>query len=460
MQPCSGAPGQASPGAAVRVGIIGAGLAGLSAGLELADRGHEVELLERRPWAGGSTHSIRDGETGDEVDNGQHVFMQCTTAYGAFLERIGTLGLTHRQDRLHVPVFDADGTRSDLRAAKLPLGLHLAPALLRYRHLTWRQKAQIARAFFALRFMRSAERARLDDITFEEWLRARGQSADTIRDFWDFLVVPTLNCRSDEASARQALFVLEEGFQRGPGAAALGVSAVGLSTLHVEPAIRAIEERGGTLTTRAPIEGIEVEEGRVTSLVLREGERRSFDAYVSALAPWRLLPGLPDDVRAGGSFAALTDFEPASILNIHLWFDRPVADFAFAAFVRSEVQWVFNRSRHGGEDEATGQHLVISISAPGELFGLRKEELRARLMPQLNRALPASREATLLHYAVMKEPEATFVPAPGLRRPGPRTPLANLYLAGAYTDTGWPATMESAVRSGIAAAEAVDMAGG
>ncbi len=440
----------------MRVGIIGAGLAGLSAGLELADRGHEVELLERRPWAGGATYSFRDEETGDEVDNGQHVFMQCTTAYTAFLERIGTLALTHRQRRLHVPVFDEDGRRSDLRAANLPLGLHLAPALLRYGHLTWRQKAQVARAFLALRLLGRAERARLDDLTFEEWLRERGQSPDTIRAFWDFLVIPTLNCRAEQASARQALFVLEEGFQRGPGAAALGVPAVGLSKLHVEPAMRAIEARGGTLTTRAPVERIEVEDGRVVALALRGGEQRTFDAYVSALAPWRLLPLLPDHLRGEGAFAALTSFEPASILNVHLWFDRPVADFAFAAFVRSEVQWVFNRSRAGGEDESRGQHLVVSISAPGELFALGREELRARLLPQLHRALPASREAALVHYAVVKEPEATFVPAPGLRRPGPRTSLANFYLAGAYTDTGWPATMESAVRSGLTAAAAVD----
>ena len=211
----------------MRVGIIGAGLAGLAAGLELADRGHEVELLERRPWAGGATYSFADDETGDEVDNGQHVFMACTTAYVAFLERIGTLGLTHRQRRLHVPVYDEDGARSDLGASNLPFGLHLAPALLRYRHLTWRQKAQVVRAFLALRLMRAEERARLDDVTFEEWLRSRGQSADTIREFWDFLVIPTLNCRADEASARQALFVVEEGFQRDPRAAALGVSGVG-----------------------------------------------------------------------------------------------------------------------------------------------------------------------------------------------------------------------------------------
>ncbi len=440
----------------MKVGIIGAGLAGLAAGLELADRGHEVELLERRPWAGGATYSFTDEETGDEVDNGQHLFMACTTAYRAFLERLGTLGLTWRQERLRVPVFDRDGRRSDLWAANLPLGLHLAPALLRYRHLGWRQKAQIARAFLALQFLPVHERGRLERITFGEWLRERKQSPDTIREFWDFLVIPTLNCRADQSSASQAIFVLEEGFQKDPGAAALGVPAAGLSKLHVEPAIRAIEARGGRFSPRAGVERIEVEDGRVAALALRGGERRAYDACVSALAPWRLPPLLPERLRGEAPFAALGEFEPAPILNLHLWFDRPVADFHVAAFIRSEVQWAFNRSRLGGEDESGGQRLVLSISAPGDLFALSQEQVCERVLPQLREALPAAREARLVRSRVTKEPEATFTPAPGLARPGPRTPVPNLFLAGSYTNTGWPATMESAVRSGLAAARALD----
>ena len=441
----------------MKVGIIGAGLAGLAAGLELADRGHQVEVLERRPWAGGATYSFLDEETGDEVDNGQHLFMECTSAYRAFLERLGTLDLTYRQERLYVSVFDPDGRRSDLWSSNLPLGLHLAPALLRYRHLSWRQKIEIARAFLALRLLQVHERGRLEQITFGQWLRERKQSPDTIREFWDFLVIPTLNCRADEASAGQSIFVLEEGFQKNPRAAALAVPAAGLSKLHVEPAIRAIEERGGTVSMRTAIECIRVEEGRVTALALAGDECRTYDAYVSALAPWRLLPLLPEDLRVGRPFVDLARFGPAPILNLHLWFDRPVADFHFAAFIRSEVQWVFNRSRLGGEDESGRQHLVLSISAPGDLFALTQEQVCERVLPQLQRALPSAREAALVRYRVTKEPEATFLPAPGLARPGPRTPLPNLFLAGSYTDTGWPATMESAVRSGLAAATAVEV---
>ena len=440
----------------MKVGIIGAGLAGLAAGLELADRGHEVELLERRPWAGGATYSFRDEDTGDEVDNGQHLFMECTTAYRAFLERLGTLDLTFRQERLHVPVFDEAGRRSDLWSSNLPLGLHLAPALLRYRHLSLGQKLQIARAFLSLRFLQVHERGRLEAITFHQWLREKRQSPDTIREFWDFLTLPTLNCRASEASASQALFVLEEGFQKDARAVALAVPATGLSALHVDPAIRAIEGRGGTFSSRAGVDRIDIEDGRVSGLALREGESRTFDAYVSALAPWRLLPLLPQEVRRMEPFSWLEAFEPAPILNLHLWFDRPVADFHFAAFIRSEVQWAFNRTRLGGGEESRGQRLVLSLSAPGDLFDLNQEQVRDRILPQLRQALPPAREAELVRYRVTKEPEATFVPAPGLVRPGARTPLPNLFLAGSYANTGWPATMESAVRSGTTAAAALD----
>ena len=442
----------------MRVGIIGAGLAGLAAGCELAARGHAVELLERRPWAGGATYSYLDEETGSRADNGQHVFMRCTTAYQAFLERIGTLHLTRRQRHLRVPVFDAAGQRSDLASSNLPLGLHLAPSFVRYRHLSWRQKLQVARVILAIRGLGEGERAQLNDVTFAAWLEERGQAPETIRDFWDFLVIPTLNCRSQQASASQALFVLEEGFLKNPTAAAIGLPGVGLSELHVHPAARYIEARGGKLSLRAGVERIDVDGGRVTGLGSRDGERRTLDAYVSALPPWRLLPLLPEQARAG-PLGALAQFEPAPILNLHLWFDRPVADFAFAAFLESEIQWVFNQSRirpGAGKDSPDEQHLVLSISAPGELFALDKEALRARLLPQVQAALPAARDAELVRYLAVKEPEATFVPAPGLSRPGPRTPFPNLFLAGTYTDTGWPATMESAVRSGLAAAEAVD----
>lgn len=444
----------------MRVAVIGAGLAGLAAGCELADRGHEVTLFERRPWAGGKTYSFVERETQEAVDNGQHIFMPCMTAYVGFLRRLGTLRLTRRQRRMRVPVFDAAGRRSDLWAAALRPPFHLAASFAAYRHVAPADKLRIARALVAIMRTSVPQRDACNGETFAAWLRRHGQSETAIRDFWDLIVVPTLNARSDEASAAQALFVFQEGFLKSSDATAIGIPAVGLSQLHVEPALRYIERRGGTVRLGCGVAGIESGAGRVIGLTLASGERVSADAYIVALPPAELRPLLPAEARMQPPFTLLDRFTTAPIVNLHLWFDGPVAGFDFAAFIGCDLQWVFNRSRIGGADSAGGEHLVVSLSAAGRYLGLGKRELEELLLPQLQRALPRARARKLRRTVVIKEPDATFLAAPGLVRPGNETPFANLFLAGAYTATGWPATMESAGRSGVAAAAALQRRAG
>ncbi|MBF6601113.1 MAG: FAD-dependent oxidoreductase [Dehalococcoidia bacterium] len=440
----------------MKVVIAGAGLAGLAAACELADAGHAVTLLERRPWAGGKTYSVRDRETGEQLDNGQHIAMRCTAEYAGFLGRIGTAHLMRWQRRVRVPVFDADGRRSHLRADALPAPLHMLPSFALYRHLPVVEKLRVARGIVAV----SRERASADDgeTSFGDWLRARGQSERGIGAFWDLIVVPALNCRCDEASARQARFVFREGFLHSSTAAAIGVPKVGLSELHVAPALRYIASRGGELRTGATVGRLIVEDGRVAGLQLADGERIAADACVAALPPAQLLELLGEPARARPPFDALASVRTAPIVNLHLWFDASVAPFEFAAFTGCDLQWVFNRTRieaDGAPATPVGaEHLVVSLSAAGRFMPLDRQALLELLLPQLRRAVPSLASAILLRSAVIKEPDATFVPAPGLRRPGTRTPYPNLFLAGAYTDTGWPATMESAVRSGRAAAAA------
>ncbi len=439
---------------AMRIAVIGAGLAGLAAACELADRGNDVTVFERRPWAGGKTYSYADPEAGSSVDNGQHIFMNCTTAYLDFLARLGTLALTKRQERLRVPVFDAAGRRSDLWAAALPAPLHLLPSFAAYRHLSPVEKARIARALRALA-RTDGPAADREEQTFQTWLRRHGQTDREIERFWDLIVVPALNCVSAEAGAAQAIFVFREGFLRSARSAGIGLATAGLSELHVDPALAYIRRRGGAFYARAEVEALEVNGRSVTRLRAGGETYREFDAYVAALPPRQLLAILPTELRAEAPFSALTQFAFDPIVNLHLWFDGPVAPFDFAAFTGSELQWVFNRTRIEGGTQPGGEHLAVSLSNAHCYLGESRRALEQRFLPEVHRLLPRSRAARLLHFTAIKEPEATFRPAPGLHRPGPATTIDNLFLAGAYTATGWPATMESAVRSGLAAAAAV-----
>lgn len=441
----------------MRVAVVGAGLAGLVAACELAERGCQVTLFERRPWAGGKAYAFRDRETGEWVDNGQHVFLTCTSAYTAWLRRLGTLSLTHRQSRLRLRVYDGAGRRADLCTAPLPSPLHLAPALLSYRHLGAFDKLRVARAMHRAARVTEAERLALDGITFAAWLHRTGQREPLIRGFWDMFIVPTLNCRSDEASAAAALFVVREGLLRSSRSSAIGLPRVALSQLHVEPALRRIERHGGEVRLGCGVAQFAVRAGQVEALVLASGERATFDAYVSALPHRQLLEALPAEARRAPPFAAISQLATAPIVNLHLWFDRPVAPFDFATVLGEEPLWIFNRTRIADADRRAGEHLVISLSAAQAWMPLTKQQVQARVLSQIAAALPATRRAAVRRALLLKEPEATFVPAPGTAacRPGPETPLTHLFLAGAWTATGWPATMESAVRSGLAAAEAV-----
>jgi squalene-associated FAD-dependent desaturase len=439
----------------MRVAIVGAGLAGLACGCELAERGHRVTLFERRPWCGGKACSFVDPDTGERIDNGQHIFMRCTTAYIDFLRRIGTPHLARLQPRLRVPVFDAQGRSAVLSASALPAPLHLLPSFLRYRHLTRLDRARVARAVVAMGTIPRERRHEYDHLTFAQWLRQHSQTETAIRGFWDLVIVAALNCRSDHASAAQGLFVLREGVLASHDSAAIGLPLASLEELHVTPAVRFIETRKGEVRTRARVEAVDVAADRFKAIVDADGTRHEFDACVIALPPRASSALLPPMWRALPPFDALQAFQPSPIVNLHLWFDGPVADFEFAAFTGCDLQWIFNRTRIAGHPARGREHLVLSLSAARAFIELDKEALVSRLLPQLAAALPAVRERQLLRAAAIKEAEATFTPAPRIVRPGNITPIRNLFLAGAYTDTGWPATMESAVRSGLAAAAAV-----
>ncbi|MDT7744364.1 MAG: hydroxysqualene dehydroxylase [Actinomycetota bacterium] len=450
------------------VAVLGGGLAGLAAALRAADAGQEVTLVERRARLGGLAGSFRRGEA--HVDTGQHVFLRCCGAYRGLLERLGAAGSTTLQERLDVTVLRPGAPPARLRRDRTPAVLtrlpgvrhvpapHLARALLRYDAVPWRQRLALPRAAVALRRLDPADPA-VDAQSFGDWLRRHGQGPAAVRALWDLIGTPTLNATADDASLALAATVFRIGLLGDAGAGDIGWSAVPLGDLHDRAARRALDAVGVrvALSTRVRDVARSGEGWRVT-VAGRDGvhDALDVDAVVFALPPEVAAAVLPDPVGPSVGTAA-TALGASPIVDVHLVFDRPVLPVPFAAGLGTEVQWVFDRSGAHGALPSGAQYVVVSLSAADAYLPLGAEALVDRFVTELGRLLPAVAGARLLDGFVTREPRATFRPAPGTaaHRPAARTTLPALALAGAWTDTGWPATMEGAVRSGETAAAVV-----
>jgi squalene-associated FAD-dependent desaturase len=434
--------------------VVGGGLAGTTAALALADAGVRVTLIEGRPRLGGMAFSFQRGDL--TVDNGQHVFLRCCTAYQWFLDRIAARDLVTLQDRLNVPVLDADGLRlGRLRRTALPVPLHLAASLATYPHLSLAERASAGRATLALRGLDPADPA-LDRVDFGSWLRQRGQSPRAIEALWDLVGTATLNATAGNASLGLAAMVFKTGLLSDRGAADIGWASAPLGELHDTRARAALDRAGARTLLRARAAGIKPGETGGWQVDVEtgpgRGERLAADTVVLAV-PQRethalLPPGALEDPDA------LLRIGTAPILNVHVIYNRQVLRQPFFAAIGSPVQWVFDRTQASGMRPGSGQYLALSQSAAGEEIDLPVAELRDRYLPELERLLPAARGAVVQDFFVTRERTATFAPAPGVGalRPGPRTDAPGVHLAGSWTATGWPATMESAVRSGLQAA--------
>ncbi|MGW1047009.1 hydroxysqualene dehydroxylase HpnE [Streptomyces sp. NPDC002547] len=432
--------------------VVGGGLAGITAALALADAGVQVTLLEGRPRLGGLAFSFERGNL--TVDNGQHVYLRCCTAYRWFLDRIDAAALAPLQDRLDVPVLDADaapGRRlGRLRRDALPVPLHLGRSLATYPHLSLAERARVGRAALALHTLDLADPA-LDAQDFGSWLAAHGQSARAIEALWDLVGVATLNAVAEDASLGLAAMVFKTGLLSDPGAADIGWARVPLGELHDRLARKALDSAGVRTEVRTRVTSISHDDNGNWSVQV-PGERIETDAVVLAV-PQREAHGL---LPAGALDAPerLLEIGTAPILNIHVVYDRKVLGRPFFAALGSPVQWVFDRTEASGLRE--GQYLALSQSAAQDEIDEPVAVLRERYLPELERLLPGARDAEVKDFFVTRERTATFAPTPGVGRlrPGARTNAPGLYLAGAWTATGWPATMESAVRSGVGAAGA------
>ena len=434
--------------------ILGGGFAGLAAAADLAERGVNVLLLERRAFLGGRAYSFTDKTTGDTVDNGQHLMMGCYHHTLRFLEKIGSLHKLKFQANPQVDFLREQGTQevghASFKCPSFPAPLHLLAGLARLETLDWRDRINALRVGLELRKL-NGNRAKLADLTVREWLNQLGQTQTMQRRFWDLVAIATLNETPDRASADMFARVLDQAFMHTRQDSTMVISKTGLSDLYAEDARRFIEGRGGEVRLNADVLRIEFENRRAARVVLRGGEVLQAGTIISSVPYFALRRMISEAVPdASPSLRCLRQFVSAPIVSINLWYAEPVTDLEFTALLDSRIEWVFNKNAIAGNIRSKPQHLALVISGAHEAARLPKEKLISIATQEMNRFFPLARTQQPFHALVVREQDATISHTVGVARlrPPHTTQFENFFLAGDWTATGLPATIESAVQSG------------
>jgi zeta-carotene desaturase len=448
------------------VAIAGGGLAGLAAACALADSGFRVTLFERRPYLGGRASSYQHPGTGEIVDNCQHVLFRCCTNLVEFYQRIGV----EKEIRWYedITFIEPGGRTSVMHASPLPAPLHTALSFLGFPFLTPADKLTIARALVPLTLTRQQDTGK----SFAEWLQDHGQTSGAIERFWKPILVSALSEDLDRISISAAAQVVRVSMMS-PAARHMGVPTIPLTDLY-NAAGAYIRARGGDLQFRSSISAFHTDEPSQVGLHVNDksGEKEeSFDYLVLALPYDALARVLPDVPAAAPLRGMLSHFESAPITGIHLWFDHQISGLDHAVLLDRTIQWMFHKSRlqpirsgraltsesEQGVPASQGSYVELVVSASKSLIDKSRAEIVDLALRELREFFPAAREAVLLKSTVIKEVNATYSPRPGIDafRPSAPTPWPRVFLAGDWTATGWPATMEGAVRSGYLASEAL-----
>jgi len=439
------------------VAIAGGGLAGLAAACALADSGFHVTLFERRPYLGGRASSYEHPGTGEVVDNCQHVLFRVCTNLVEFYRRIGVEDKIRWFDEM--TFIEPGGRTSVMRASPLPAPLHTAPSFLGFPFLSAKDKLVISRAIAALALTKQRDTGQ----SFLEWCNQHSQTSNAIERFWKPILVSALSEDLDLISISAAAQVVRESM-KSPSARHMGVPSIPLTDLY-NRAGDYISARGGEIRFRTSLETFSPDSSQVRIRV-GEGEQ-AFDYLVLALPFESLDRVLPQSPEAAPLREQLSHFESSPITGIHLWFDRQITGLDHAVLLDRTIQWMFHKSRllatRGGADpESLGSYIELVVSASKSLIDKSRSEIVDLALKEVREFFPAARAANLVKSTVIKEVRATYSPRPGIDafRPQPSTAWPRVFLAGDWTATGWPATMEGAVRSGYLAAEALTRAAG
>ncbi|HZQ25562.1 MAG TPA: hydroxysqualene dehydroxylase HpnE [Terriglobales bacterium] len=433
---------------APKVGVVGGGLAGLGAACVLCEAGFRVSLFERRPYLGGRASSYQHPGSGEVIDNCQHVLLGCCTNLIDFYQRIGVQDRIRWYDRL--TFLEPGGRASVIAPSALPAPMHTAPAFLRAHCLDFADKLGIARAMMALAPTVPREHGE----SFLNWLKRHGQTERAIERFWKTILVSALNEDLDRMSVPYAAQVIRESFLKSADAGRMGVPTIPLTELY-NAAGAYIEKHGGEVRLRAAVQSFRAEPSGV-QLQIPDGNQQ-LDYLVMAVS-FDILPRmLPDSAAAQPLREMLEHFEGSPITGVHLWFDREISELDHAVLLDRTIQWMFHKSRFNIRHRGTGSYVELVVSSSKSLVEKSRAEIEELAVRELQEFFPAAREAKLVKSTVIKEVHATYSPVPGVDafRPRPETAWPRVFLAGDWTATGWPATMEGAVRGGYQAAEAL-----
>ncbi len=448
--------------------IIGGGLAGLSCAVTLSDRGLPVFLYESRPRLGGRASSFEDKQTQHLIDNCQHVSMGCCSEFNRFCETVGMASSFRREKRLNFIGPEASGSsaldgkfkiNSFSASSFLPAPLHLLPAFGGLSYLSFSEKIELAQG------LKKLARMQIDlaqEPTMAQWLADQGQSQNVITRFWNVVLVSALSESLERISLSHAQKVFVDGFLRDRDGWQVLIPTVPLDQLYGDVIQKRLEKQSAEIQLQTGVDRVQITDGKVNGVILRDGQKISCERVVLAVPHQRILSMLPESFPGLDSLSKIEEIESAPITSVHLWFDREITTLPHAVFVDCLSQWIFNRSRIMKDSSEEGFYYQVVISASHNLTGTARQgrtldEIIAEVIEELGRVWPEARNAQLIHSRMVTEHQAVFSVKPGIEhlRPSQKTEVTGLYLAGDWTSTGWPATMEGAVRSGLRAAEFV-----
>ncbi len=435
--------------------VVGGGVAGITAATLLAEAGIMVRLIEKRPLLGGRASSYLDVQTGERVDECQHGTLRCCTHLAALFTRLGISDQLRYFDSL--TFIDGDGKLSNISSSWLPAPLHTSISFLIFKSLKLKDKTAIANGM--LHMLRSPSKPDLDNINTAQWFKATGQTERAISRFWRPILVSACNEEPEFISCRHSFKVFRDAFLANRNGFHFGVPTKPLASLYTEPTIKFIEDRGGCVQTRTTVVKLNAYENGINSLMLQGGESICADGYIVTLQCDLIDRIIPAEIIGinPGYWEHLKDISLVPIMGVHLWFKETIDCPPALALLDRKMEWIFNRSLLYKSAENAGTFLSLVVSASRNYEGIPKDEIVKTALQEIHEVLPDTASFQPTRTAVVRWPRATLSPRPGVDgyRPGTDCGADNLFIAGEWTNTGWPSTMEGAARSGYEAATAL-----